>query len=145
MPDQQQPKPLRCRALATDYDGTIAHDGMMEPGAITALERLRESGRDLIMVTRRELDQLIAVCERLNLIPANVVGVGDAENDHAFIKTCGIGVAVANAIPSLKKEVAIVTKGERGEGVSELIDRIIATDLADIVVRSHAAASAPAA
>ena len=34
-------------AAATDYDGTIAHDGRVEPKTIAALERLRESGRVL--------------------------------------------------------------------------------------------------
>lgn len=222
------------RALATDYDGTIAHDGVVDTSTISALERLRYSGRRPIMVTGRELDDLIEVCPRLDLFdlvvaengallydpeskaetllaepasselverlkaakvprlsvgraiiatwepyeavvleairesglelqiifnkgavmvlpssvnkatglaaalqhlgiePRHVVGVGDAENDHAFIKTCGCAVAVANAIPALIKEVDIVTEGERGAGVAELIERMIATDLQDI-------------
>jgi HAD superfamily hydrolase (TIGR01484 family) len=222
-------------ALATDYDGTIAHDGVLEEPTIAGLERLKGSGRRLIMVTGRELDELKTVCPRLDLFdlvvaengallyepstgeevllsappsealirklreanvpglsvgrsiiatwepyetvvleairelglelqiifnkgavmvlpstvnkatglaaalkrlklkPECVVGVGDAENDHAFIKACGCGVAVANAIPSLKAEVDIVLGKPRGEGVVELADRIIATDLADVL------------
>src|SRR3954452_8198120 len=54
-------------AVATDYDGTIAHDGMLEDETIAALERLKASGRHLIMVTGRELDDLMRVCSRLDL------------------------------------------------------------------------------
>ena len=61
-----------------------------------------------------------------------VVGVGDAENDHAFLDCCGIGVAVANALPMLKERADFVTKGSRGDGVIELIDMILADDLATI-------------
>jgi HAD superfamily hydrolase (TIGR01484 family) len=224
-------------ALATDYDGTIAHDGMLEAETIAGLERLRASGRHLILVTGRELDELKTVCPRLDLfelvvvengallfdpqtgeevllapgpsrdlverlkdakvpglsvgrtiiatwepyetvvleairdlglelqiifnkgavmvLPSNVnkatglaaalerlklsadtvVGVGDAENDHAFIRACGCGVAVANAIASLKDEVDIVTGKPRGAGVVELVDRLIETDLAEIRTR----------
>jgi len=45
-------------ALATDYDGTVAHDGRLQDETVAGLERLRGSGRKLIMVTGRELDEL---------------------------------------------------------------------------------------
>ena len=54
-------------ALATDYDGTIAHDGVLEETTAAALERLKQSGRHLVMVTGRELDELKTVCHRLDL------------------------------------------------------------------------------
>lgn len=42
-------------AFATDYDGTLAHNGVVDAPTIAALERLKASGRKLIMVTGREL------------------------------------------------------------------------------------------
>jgi hypothetical protein len=51
--------------------------------------------------------------------------VGDAENDHAFLSTCGVSVAVANALEMVKAGADLVTKGARGAGVEELIARII--------------------
>ena len=42
-------------ALATDYDGTLAHDGVVDPDSLAALRRLKNSGRRLILVTGREL------------------------------------------------------------------------------------------
>ena len=45
-------------ALATDYDGTLAQDGVVDSEAFAALQRLKESGRHLILVTGRELPDL---------------------------------------------------------------------------------------
>jgi hydroxymethylpyrimidine pyrophosphatase-like HAD family hydrolase len=224
---------MRYLALATDYDGTIAHDGVVDDMTVSALRRLRDGGRRLIMVTGRELDDLFNVfahvelfelvvaengallynpkakttrllapappadfvealqtlkvpisvgrsvvatvephehavlevihrlglewhvifnkgsvmalpsgvnkatglapaLEELGLSPLQTVGVGDAENDHAFLRMCGVSVAVANALPALKDAADLVTKGARGAGVTELIDRWLANDLADI-------------
>lgn len=218
-------------ALATDYDGTIAHDGTVDDPTLAALRRLRDSGRRLILVTGRELDDLFStfahcdlfdrivaengallydpatkstraiapppppqllaelaarrvpvsvgrsivatvephehavlsaihalglewhvifnkgsvmalpagVTKATGLVPAlnelgvppeRVVGVGDAENDHAFLRLCGLSVAVANALEAVKAAADLVTTGARGAGVTELIDRLMADDLA---------------
>ncbi|HEY1188910.1 MAG TPA: HAD-IIB family hydrolase [Gemmata sp.] len=225
---------MRFHALATDYDGTIAHDGAVDESTVAALERLKKSGRKLIMVTGRELPDLLAICpclslfdlvvvengaviynphtketrvlaeppppkfaealrkrgvkplsvghvivaafvphqntiletvrelglelqvifnkdavmvlpsgvnkatglavalEALGLSPHNTVAVGDAENDHAFMKVCECAAAVANALPAVKETADIVMKGARGAGVTELIDKMIADDLSDL-------------
>jgi HAD superfamily hydrolase (TIGR01484 family) len=225
---------MRYLALASDYDGTLAHNGVVDDAALRAIERLVHSGRKFILVTGRELPDLQSVfprldlCERviaengallynpasrekrtlaarppqgfvdnlreqgvqgisagevivatwhpyetqvmeairdsglelqivfnkeavmvlptgvnkmtglyaaleeLNLSPHNLVGVGDAENDHAFLESCERSVAVANAIPALKDKADFVTRGERGAGVVELIDRLIESDLAEL-------------
>ena len=221
---------MRFRVLASDYDGTLACEGIVAAGTIAALKRIRASGRKLILVTGRELpelrdlfpsldlfdlvvvengallhfpatgenrllgakadksfvrhmahhgvpmsvgrsvvatvrpyDQLVlkiirefsfplqviynkeavmvlptgvskatglaSALEELSLSESEVVGIGDAENDHAFLSRCGLSVAVANAIPSLKERVDQVTKGEDGSGVIEIIDQILRTDL----------------
>lgn len=224
---------MRYLALATDYDGTIAHDGGVDEPTWDALARLKASGRKLLLVTGRELDDLLHVCphvDRFDLVVAEngavlytpdgdhvrtlaepppaefvarlraenlpmsvgrvivatwvphehqvltairdlglgwqvifnknavmalpvgvtkatglaaalagldikleqVVGVGDAENDHAFLAVCGVAAAVANALPALKERADVVLTGERGAGVAELIDRLLADDLAGV-------------
>jgi hypothetical protein len=50
---------------------------------------------------------------------------------------CGVSVAVANALPSLKAEVDLVTAAPRGEGVAELARRLLAEDLADEDLRAR--------
>jgi hypothetical protein len=221
---------MRYLALASDYDGTLATDGQVNDETIAALERLRQSGRKLLLVTGRELDDLMSVFPQIDLFdlvvaengallynptsheekllgsqppeefikllrdrgvdplsvgrvivatwhpnetkvleairelglelqiifnkdavmilpsgvnkatgltaalnelglsPDNTVGVGDAENDHAFLSLCACGVAVANALPMLKERADFVTAGARGAGVVELIDKMIASE-----------------
>ena len=41
--------------LATDYDGTLAHDGAVAETTVEALIDFKRSGRKLILVTGREL------------------------------------------------------------------------------------------
>jgi hydroxymethylpyrimidine pyrophosphatase-like HAD family hydrolase len=58
---------MRYLALATDYDGTLAHHGRVGEPALAALERLRKSGRRLLLVTGREMDDLQRTFSRLDL------------------------------------------------------------------------------
>jgi hypothetical protein len=82
-------------------------------------------------VKRREWDQGDRPREalrELGLSADNVVGIGDAENDHAFLNLCEcrIAVAVANAVPMLKDATDFVTKHDHDAGVGALIERLIA-------------------
>lgn len=230
---------MRYFALATDYDGTLAEEGVVRSETLRSLERLRNSGRQLILVTGRllpdlkgvfpqyeifqqivaengavlyntktkaesllceappdefaeilaskgveplEIGQVIvatldthkqmvlqtieelglelqiifnkgaamvlpsgvnkatglqAALKRLGLSAHNIVGVGDAENDHAFLKICERSVAVTNALPSLKTKSDWVTNGEAGKGVEELVERLLEDDLASIQARDE--------
>jgi hydroxymethylpyrimidine pyrophosphatase-like HAD family hydrolase len=234
---QQFSDRMRYFVLACDFDGTLAHDGMVDGFVVDALLRCRSSGRKLLLVTGRELTDLVQLFSRLELFeylvcengatlysPATqveqalaqrppekfiealrlrgvapisvgnvilatwsphenvvldtirdfglelqvifnkgavmvlpsginkatgltaallemkvpteqVVAVGDAENDHALLDLAGIGVAVANAVPMLLERADLVTSGDHGRGVVELINRLIKTDLADVTVR----------
>lgn len=58
---------MRYFALASDYDGTLASDGRVNEETIAALERLQASGRKLILVTGRELDDLLSVFPQVDL------------------------------------------------------------------------------
>lgn len=225
---------MLCFALACDYDGTLAEQGRVEDVSRAALVRFRESGRKLILVTGRQLNDLIDVfpgydvfdrivaengavfydastreivslaapppeefarelerrgvtplsvgrvivatsepheqtvlnvirdlnlelevilnkgavmvlpsgvnkasglvraLDSVRLSPRNTVAVGDAENDLSFLDSCGCAVAVANALDSVKARANWVTAADHGQGVIELIDRILASDLAGL-------------
>ncbi|MGH8187394.1 MAG: HAD family hydrolase, partial [Steroidobacteraceae bacterium] len=58
---------MRYLALCCDYDGTIAHHGRVDDATLAALERLRESGRKLLLVTGREIDDLQTVFPHLEI------------------------------------------------------------------------------
>jgi len=225
-------------ALAVDYDGTLATDGKVASPTLKALKRIKGSGRKLILVTGRELEDLIEVfpevdlfdhvlvengalhyepirkretklapkadvtlAERLRklrvkplsvgrtiiatrqpheievvesirklglelqvifnqgavmvlppginkesglrhalrllgLSPTNVAAIGDGENDHALLAHVGFSVAVANAVPALKKEADWITERSEGAGVIEVIDRLVKDDLESLEDRS---------
>lgn len=226
---------MRFLVLATDYDGTLAHDGIVTPQSLKALARFRESGRKLVMVTGRRLGDLIdtfpeldsafdmvvaengallyspgtkeakvlseapltefvealrrrnvsplavghvivatlddqkekvldaiqelglelqlifnkgalmilpsgvnkasgldAALKLLGFSARNTVGVGDAENDHAFLKICEVSAAVRNALPSLKDRADVLLDGDHGRGVEELMERILKDELAGV-------------
>lgn len=222
---------MRYLALATDYDGTLATDGQISTDALSALGRLKASGRQAILVSGRRLNELFEVFPQIDLfdsvvaengavvyfpntketkligkppptkfidclkrlgvnpievgqvvvatwlpnqvpvlqaiqetglelhivfnksavmiLPAGVnkatglgyalrnlglsfhevVGIGDAENDHSFLERCECSVAVSNAAPSILQLADCVTRGKAGQGVAELIDELIADDL----------------
>jgi hypothetical protein len=73
----------------------------------------------------------------LELSAVNVVGVGDAENDHAFLQCCGCSAAVANALAKVKEEADLVLDAPRGAGVIDLIAQLIAHDGALLPVSRH--------
>jgi HAD superfamily hydrolase (TIGR01484 family) len=228
---------MRYHALVCDYDGTLAEGGRMSDETREALQRLKATGRRLLLVTGRELGDLQRVCpdltafdrvvaengavlyepesrelkllaepppqefvealraarvsplalghvivatwspyekavleairslglelqvifnkgavmvlptgvnkatglqaalDQLGLSAHETVGVGDAENDHAFLALCECAVAVANAIPVLQERADLVTAGHHGSGVVELVERMLTSDLAELEPR----------
>ncbi len=100
------------------------------------LAAIRESGLDLQVIFNKhalmilpsgtdKMTGLSAALEELHVSRRNVVGIGDAENDDAFLRCCECSVAVANAIPALKSRAELVTTADHGAGVVELIEKMI--------------------
>jgi hydroxymethylpyrimidine pyrophosphatase-like HAD family hydrolase len=229
---------MRFRVLACDYDGTVASQGILAQETVASLHRLRESGRRVVLVTGRILDELLDICDDVDVVdlvvaengallynpatgrqrllgpplprrftaalqahgvtplsvgraicstwepfeavvvrtihemgldlqivfnkhsvmvlPASVnkatglttaleelgetaeatVAVGDAENDLVMLGMVGCGVAVGNALPSVKERADLVMEGRAGGGVRELIDQILDDDLSSALVRA---------
>src|ERR1035438_5475577 len=53
--------------LATDYDGTLAEDGGGAKATVRALAAFCSSSRGIILVTGRELAQLLEIFDRTDL------------------------------------------------------------------------------
>src|SRR5918998_1978953 len=85
---------MRYRALACDYDGTLAADGRVAPETVAALERLRASGRQLLLVTGRELDDLLAAFPQVSLCDGVV-----AENGALLYRPARQETTVLSAPP----------------------------------------------
>ena len=64
------------RALACDYDGTLASDDRIGPDTLGALEAARSVGVRLILVTGRTFFELLRVCARVDLFDAVVAENG---------------------------------------------------------------------
>jgi energy-coupling factor transporter ATP-binding protein EcfA2 len=80
---------------------------------------------------------LEAALRELEISPNNVVGVGDAENDHSFMHLCGCAAAVGNALLMVKEAADIRLAGDHGDGVIELIERLSREDARIVPPERH--------
>ena len=62
--------------------------------------------------------------ERHGLPLDEVIAIGDSYNDISMIKAAGIGIAVGNAPPAVKKEADIIAGNHDNEGVSTVLAEI---------------------
>ena len=67
---------MRYLALAADYDGTLATDGAVDGETVEALRRLAASGRKLILVTGRQLRDLLRAFPEATIFDAIVAENG---------------------------------------------------------------------
>jgi hydroxymethylpyrimidine pyrophosphatase-like HAD family hydrolase len=113
-----------------------------EPNEAEVLNTTRELGLDLQVIFNKgavmvlpagvnKASGLSAALDKMGLSVRNTVAVGDAENDLSFLKLCELSVAVANALPSVKSEVDWITEEARGDGVIELIEKLLTLDLTE--------------
>ena len=70
-------------ALACDYDGTLADGGRVRPATVEALGDVQHSGRKLLLVTGRELEDLLGVCPLISLFDRVVAENGAVVYDPA--------------------------------------------------------------
>ncbi len=70
---------MKYRAIATDYDGTLATDGTVDTETRQSLKRYREAGGSLLLVTGRELSELKEVFNDIALFDGVI-----AENGSVF-------------------------------------------------------------
>ena len=60
---------------------------------------------------------LSAALEMLGVSPHNVAAIGDAENDHDFLRICEVAGAVGNALPAIKERADIILRGRQATPV----------------------------
>jgi hydroxymethylpyrimidine pyrophosphatase-like HAD family hydrolase len=128
----------------------------VEPHQHAVLEAIRTFGLELqvifnkgcVMILPSGVNKATGLKRALKVfgIPREqVVGVGDAENDHALLDFCGLSAAVANALPALKERASIVLARAHGEGVMQLIALILGDASNGLTESGRASARAPAA
>jgi len=99
---------------------------------VAVLEELRRLGlddqlvhnRDQLMVVPSGVSKGAGVFEALGDLGVsyhNTIAVGDAENDRALLQHCELGVAVANAVESLRTQADLVLRDPDGVGTAQLL------------------------
>jgi len=53
--------------LASDYDGTLAKDGVVDEATLRSLYRWRDAGRQLVLITGREFEDTLKVCHFIDV------------------------------------------------------------------------------
>ena len=117
--------------------GIVATLRSQTPAVAEAIQELGLDWRlifnkESLMVLPGNVDKttgLTAALATLGISSENVAGIGDAENDIGFLSQCGYSAAVANALDVVKEQVKFITRGARGDGVVEFIEKILANEL----------------
>ena len=69
-----------------------------------------------------KLETLKKLCDYLKCTIDEVVFFGDGENDLILIENAGIGVAMDNAIESVKEKASFITLSNDNDGVAEYLE-----------------------
>src|SRR3989440_525111 len=135
---------LRRRGVPFDLGSSII--ATTEGYADAALAAIRDIGVERTLVFNKGALMLLpggvtkgtgldAALTMFALSPHNMVGIGDAENDHAFLAMSECAVAVADAIPALRERADYVTRAPGSRGAIELITEHLVNDLAALMPR----------
>ncbi|HXG02859.1 MAG TPA: HAD hydrolase family protein, partial [Candidatus Binatia bacterium] len=133
---------LRRRGVPFELGSSLV--ATTEPYAEACLAAIREAGVERSLVFNKGALMLLpggvtkgtgveAALAALELSAHNLLGIGDAENDHAFLGMCECAVAVADAVPALRERADYVTRGGAGTGVVEFIEEHLLEDAARLV------------
>lgn len=69
---------------------------------------------------------LLQYAENKNILPEEIMAIGDNLNDYSMIRDAGVGVAMANAIPAIKELAQVSTDSNINDGVAKIIEKTIA-------------------
>lgn len=64
------------------------------------------------------------LCEQVGIPLSRMIAVGDYENDTVMLRMAGVGVAVANALPSVKAAADHVTVSNEDHAIAQIISDI---------------------
>ena len=125
-----------------DTDLTSPPPKVLAIGTRDTLEKLREklsvfdetvdyffSTESLLEIVPKGVSKGEAVkwmCEKTGIPRENAIAVGDEQNDMSMIVAAGVGVAMANGIPSVKAAADYITLHDNNhDGVAEVIEKFM--------------------
>ncbi|MGU0171551.1 HAD hydrolase family protein [Escherichia coli] len=89
----------------------------------TVLKVRRTSSKSSINALTKVTAKSLA--DVLGIKPEEIMAIGNQENDIAMIEYAGVGVAMDNAIPSVKEVANFVTKSNLEDGVAFAIEKYV--------------------
>ncbi|WP_119326581.1 Cof-type HAD-IIB family hydrolase [Companilactobacillus musae] len=69
---------------------------------------------------------LLQYAKNKNILPEEIMAIGDNLNDYSMIRDAGVGVAMANAIPAIKELAQVSTDSNINDGVAKIIEKTVA-------------------
>ncbi len=110
-------------AIKRGYKVGIISGGKSEP----LKKRLESLGlKDIYMNVPNKLEVYDRLLEQWNLLPDDIIYVGDDMPDYLVMKKSGISVAPADAAEDILKIANYITKAKAGEGVArEIIEMVL--------------------
>ena len=113
------------RIYATTPNHEMLHTLPLERMSLKLIQSQPKNYPDFHMIVRKEVNKaegLKLLCERLAILPEEVVAFGDEDNDLEMIQFAGCGVAMGNAIDALKAQANDVTLTNEEDGVAGWIE-----------------------
>ena len=68
---------------------------------------------------------ILLLARYLGLFPSQTMAFGDGENDLSMMELAGIGVAMDNGNPALKKKADFIARSNEEDGVARVIEKLI--------------------
>ncbi len=65
------------------------------------------------------------LCDKLGIASAEVMAIGDSNNDVSLLKWAGLSVAMKNASSEVKKAADMITDDNQNNGVAKVLDKFL--------------------
>ncbi len=135
--DEHPGETLRCGTVATaDEIASVAAAIREELGdavflqhwpAVTQTEAIG-SGTHMLEIFNPDVDKWTALARyarERGVSPERIAAIGDGVNDVRMVRSAGLGIAVANAVPTVAHSAARVVGHHEEDGVAEAITKIL--------------------
>lgn len=113
------------RIYATTPNHEVLHALPLKRMGLKLIQSQPKNYPDFHTIVRQEVNKaegLKVLCERFTILPEEVVAFGDEDNDFEMLQFAGCGVAMGNAIDTLKAQADDITATNEEDGVAGWIE-----------------------
>ncbi|WP_053361793.1 Cof-type HAD-IIB family hydrolase [Bacillus sp. FJAT-27251] len=102
-------------------DLTDAREALMSMFSEINMTQLNDLRLDILPQGVSKLNGMISLGEQLGIALKEMVVIGDGQDDIEILKACGLGVAMGNASPEVKRASDWVTRSNNQNGVAYMV------------------------